>query len=40
MCIMKQHTLSDDWDWKNESLNNILVLKIDIESMTGKKSGF
>ena len=37
--IMKQHTGSVDWDFKESILDKICVFEISIESITGKQSG-
>ncbi len=37
--IMKQHTGNDDWDIPEAVVEKILVLKVEIDSMTGKISG-
>ncbi len=37
--IMKQHTGSADWDFKESVIDKICVFEIIIESITGKKSG-
>lgn len=37
--IMHQHTQNDLWDFNKISLSKIVILEIEIESLTGKKSG-
>ncbi|MEJ2665333.1 MAG: pyridoxamine 5'-phosphate oxidase family protein, partial [Spirochaetia bacterium] len=37
--IMRQHTESTDWTFSEQMLLRIVILKIDILSMTGKISG-
>jgi len=37
--IMKKYSDKKDWDFPDQALNKVLVLRLDIESMTGKKSG-
>lgn len=37
--IMRQHTADEDWDIPEAAVEKILVLKVEIESMTGKISG-
>jgi len=38
--IMKQHTGNEDWDIPKAAVEKISVFKVEIESMTGKSSGF
>lgn len=38
--IMKQHTGRKDWDISKAAVEKVLVLKVEIESITGKSSGF
>ena len=37
--IMYQHTQKDLWNFNEKSLSRIVILEIEIESLTGKKSG-
>ena len=37
--IMRQHTGSSDWHIPESAASNVAVLKIEIEEVTGKKSG-
>ena len=37
--IMHQHTQNNLWDFNKISLSKIVILEIEIESLTGKKSG-
>jgi len=36
--IMRQYSGNDEWSFPNNSINKVLVLKMKIEHMTGKKS--
>jgi len=38
--IMQQHTGRSAWDIPASRLNSVTLFKIDVDSMTGKKSGF
>lgn len=38
--IMKQLTSRDNWNYSEESLKKILVLKLEIDEVRGKKSGY
>jgi hypothetical protein len=35
-----QHYSGGTYDYSEAAINNILVIKVEIESMTGKKSGY
>lgn len=37
--LMSQYSDRTDWDFPDRQLDRVLVLRLDIESMTGKKSG-
>ena len=39
MILMNQYSDKPDWEFPDEALAKILVLRLDIESMTGKRSG-
>jgi len=38
--IMYQHTKNKEWNFSEEMISKINVLKIEIKSLSGKKSGF
>ncbi len=38
--IMKKHTGRDSFEYSEKSFERTLIIKIDIDSMTGKKSGY
>jgi nitroimidazol reductase NimA-like FMN-containing flavoprotein (pyridoxamine 5'-phosphate oxidase superfamily) len=38
--LMKQHTGENDWQFPDEIVVKTTILEIEIESITGKKSGF
>ncbi len=38
--IMNQHTNKNDWQFPDKIVSKTMILKIEIESITGKKSGF
>jgi nitroimidazol reductase NimA-like FMN-containing flavoprotein (pyridoxamine 5'-phosphate oxidase superfamily) len=37
--IMKQHTGNSEWEIPESSVSNVTILKVDIETITGKISG-
>ncbi len=38
--IMEQHTKKNNWKYEEESLNKIIILKLKINEITGKQSGY
>ncbi len=38
--IMERHAKSKEWEFADSILQKLTILRIDIESVTGKKSGF
>ena len=38
--LMKQHTKKNNWEYKEEFFNKIVILKLEIDEVKGKQSGY
>ena len=38
--LMKQHSGKNNWAFSKQSLQNIVILKLDIDELSGKQSGY
>jgi nitroimidazol reductase NimA-like FMN-containing flavoprotein (pyridoxamine 5'-phosphate oxidase superfamily) len=38
--IIMEHYSGDSYDYPEDAINNVAIVKVEIESMTGKKSGY